>query len=697
VSQGMKNAGRRACRHARWALGMLGIVGVVAALPAQASAAPPSRGYELVSPQDKNGGDLDRDITAQDWATFGAATAGDAVAYSGSAQFADGASGAPQMQYLSNRTSSGWLTRSISPPFDAEVLNPPALGSPRIPYLAPDLKRAIAMTNVPLTDSANDLGGSWGLYMWQDGAPTWQLLSDPFAPLPSDVSTNVPSRFEFSGASEDTRHVLFASLGRQLTPDAPPGDDLATGRTLYLWSDGQLKYVSAQPNGDPTATPVGGARAATYLQHPGDNFVSNDGRRVFFTDGLDTGLLYMNQDGTTVPIAVSQIPNDNPNVRNATYWTAEAETGSRALFASFDRLTEDATAGGDGGDVYMWDSTRPEGQRLVDLTTSSPNGAGAIGFVGAAKDLRRAYFVASSALTGDANPNAPNLYSWSEADGVELVAELTGMDASVWSYTRATIDGLNNYRDARTTPDGSKLVFVSGAQLTDYDNAGQRQVYMWDAATKETTCVSCSSALPASTGETGLYPARNVLSAFPTIPYRLSRNLSADGSSVIFETAQALLPQDSNAKADVYEWKDGQLALVSRGQGNYPSQFVDASADGRDVFFITRERLVGSDRDNQSDMYDARIGGGFPESSPPILCQGDACQGSIPNSPVFAPPATSTATSGGNATPRKTSKAKKKKKCARGQVRKKVKGKSRCVKKKKQQQRRQARTQGRRR
>ncbi len=682
----MRDGGQRAGRFVRRVFGVLGIVGVLACLPAQALGAPPSRGFELVSPQDKNGGDLDRDILIQDWASSGAADAGGAVAYSGSSQFADPASGAPQTQYLSRRTGEGWVTRSISPPFDAEVLNPTALSSPRVVYLSSDLSRAAALTNVPLTDPAAKLGGSWGMYLWQAAGPAWRLISDPWASLGPDLSANVPDRFEFSGASEDMRHIVFASRGRQLTADGPPSDDFADGRALYMWSDGELEFVSVLPDGEPAAQASGGARAALvpYPPYPGDHLVSDDGQRVFFTEGRNTGPLYVRENGaTTRPVSVSEQTGAEPIAQIAEFWAAEAATGSRAVFSSAERLTDDATAGGDGADVYLWDGSAPVGSRVTDLTTTSPNGAGAIGLAAASRDLRRVYFVAAAALTGDAVANRPNLYMWSEGEGLDLVAELTGLDSSVWSVIRTTIDGLGTYRDARTTDDGSKLLFVSAAQLTSYDNAGQRQVYLYDAATKDVTCVSCSSALPASTGEAGLFMARNVLSAFPTVPYRLSRNLSEDGSSVIFETSQALLPQDSNGRADVYEWRDGALRLVSSGQGSSGAQFVDASANGQDVFFMTRERLVKSDRDNQSDMYDARVGGGFPDAAEPVLCQGDACQGATPDSPAFAPPATSTFVGDGNAAPAKSKQVKKKKpkKCARGRVRKKVKGKSRCVKK----------------
>ena len=53
--------------------------------------------------------------------------------------------------------------------------------------------------------------------------------------------------------------------------------------------------------------------------------------------------------------------------------------------------------------------------------------------------------------------------------------------------------------------------------------------------------------------------------------------------------------------------------LLSDGKSEDESYLVDASANGRDVFFSTRQSLVGWDANDNYDVYDAREGGGFPE------------------------------------------------------------------------------------
>jgi hypothetical protein len=130
------------------------------------------------------------------------------------------------------------------------------------------------------------------------------------------------------------------------------------------------------------------------------------------------------------------------------------------------------------------------------------------------------------------------------------------------------------------------------------------------------------------------------------MPYRLPRNLSADGSRVFFETSERLVSGDSNGVLDVYVWEDGQVDLISTGRGSEASELIDMSASGDDVFFTTRERLSVMDCDDQMDVYDARVNGGFASLEPPgpcgedESCQGELCQGSPSGQPLFPMPRT---------------------------------------------------------
>jgi hypothetical protein len=106
--------------------------------------------------------------------------------------------------------------------------------------------------------------------------------------------------------------------------------------------------------------------------------------------------------------------------------------------------------------------------------------------------------------------------------------------------------------------------------------------------------------------------------------------------------------------------------LISTGASPDSSYLVDASADGRDVFISTREKLYPADKDDRFDVYDARVDGGFPYVEPPI-CEG-SCRGpGTGPGPTYLP-----GTSAFDAPPEPATKP-----CRKGFVRK----GSKCVKK----------------
>ena len=453
-------------------------------------------------------------------------------------------------------------------------------------------------------------------------------------------------------------HVVFDANFRQLTPDGSPGAG------VYEWDHGELRFVSVLPDGTPAPLGFAGARDVVLQQtFHGDNVISDDGRRIFFTAG-DAGLYVREDASTTRLISGSERSGDDPNSPlTANFQTAKADDGSAALFTSPFKLTADATAGGPDGssaDLYLWRAEPDaDGKHLIDLTTGDlDDGGGVLGIAAAADDLSHVYFVARGDQAPGARPGQPNLYVWTEGEGVRHVATLDGSeipgssgiprDQAVWSIERTSSSA--RYRDARVSADGSRLLFSSHAPLTSHDNDGHRQVYLYDADADQLDCVSCSSSLPSATGDADLFPLQGRAWS-PNAPLRLPRNLSADGRTAFFETAQKLVDADANGKPDVYAWVDGDLRLMSSGQSGEGSEFIDASASGDDVFFTTRERLVGADQDDQIDVYDARVGGGFPEQQLPPACQGDACQGQPSGQPSAGEPGSSTLQGRGDVRP----------------------------------------------
>jgi hypothetical protein len=91
------------------------------------------------------------------------------------------------------------------------------------------------------------------------------------------------------------------------------------------------------------------------------------------------------------------------------------------------------------------------------------------------------------------------------------------------------------------------------------------------------------------------------------------RGVSADGSTVVFQTTDSLSPDDTDDdQADIYEHSGGVTRLVSKPEPGVPPPFipfafysplVSISADGRRVAFQTDQQLVTDDSDFSQDVY----------------------------------------------------------------------------------------------
>ena len=104
------------------------------------------------------------------------------------------------------------------------------------------------------------------------------------------------------------------------------------------------------------------------------------------------------------------------------------------------------------------------------------------------------------------------------------------------------------------------------------------------------------------------------------------------------------------------------MSLVSTGSAVEPVEHVLISPSGRDIFFQTVQGIVPQDTDGAPDVYDARLGGGFP---PPAAerqpCASDACQGALTNpAPLLVPGSVSQAPGGNLPAPRAKAVGKKK-------------------------------------
>src|SRR6478752_2332106 len=206
---------------------------------------------------------------------------------------------------------------------------------------------------------------------------------------------------------------------------------------------------------------------------------------------------------------------------------------------------------------------------------------------------------------------------------------------------------------------GPHRLFVSTAEIPPFDNTDANtgepdaEVYLEGpppgGGPSRLICISCN---PSGERPRGSASIPGAVANGSTVLYK-PRVLSAGGNRVFFDSADRLITPDTDSRPDVYEWEadgvgsctssPGCVGLVSGGRGE-GGRFLDASADGRDAFFLTGDSLIGADP-GSIDVYDFRAGGGFPEPAAPFVCAGDACQ-ALPSPPEDPAPATLAPTSG---------------------------------------------------
>ncbi len=607
---------------------------------------PDCRAYEVVSPQVKEGNDV---IGLLEGGQVEASQAGDAVVFSALGSFAEPVAGALLNIYLSGHGEQGWSTHSISP---REGIDPPYLAEAAVFYaFTNDLTAGIVIDSMPLVPGApehvkniyrrDNSDSSYGLY-----TPTGPPASQ-FAPAPS-----------YLAASTDLRHVVFSDEA-QLTPDAPEAG--INDPNLYESSDGEMRLVGILPDGSvaPRGVSLGGWTTTGSVA----NAVSEDGSRVFFTakatpEALATGI-YMREDGAhTVQISP---PGDR-----AAYWTASS-SGSKVLFSRPD--------GSGAPELDLYDVASGVTTQIAPSAGGPTGFYQATGLIAANDDLTHVYFVSTEQLVaGQGKAGSSNLYLWSEG-ALSYIA--TG------NFPESTATGSLAGGRPRTTASGRYLAFSSSSKLTHYENVGHAEVYRYDAQAQHLTCVSCNAdgAPPTANSELSLgSEGSTIYGAVNWLP----RNLNENGE-VFFDSGEALVPHDTNGAIDVYEYKDGHVSLISSGRGGSGARFKDASADGENVFFVTRDRLVEADRDNLVDLYDAHVGAVSAQPLTPPACSGTGCQGVPSAQPIFATPPSVTYNGVGNfqapppkATVKSLSRAQKLARALKACHAKKAKKRSRC-------------------
>lgn len=734
-----------------------------AALPATASAyahieAPPiystapglpdGRVYEQVSPADKSGNEAGASSSAftkipGTWRYAQAGAEGDSILFEGTGPMGETAD-AYDPYFVATRSSSGWHTKGLLPPAQGRAAEIGTLnGKPT--YLDPssDLSHVMFVSgravyseppypqvcDAELLDFSSS--GSFAPATWLTRAQASGAL-ESCAPENGSVTP--------VGGTPSFSTVYFAYAGTILPEDAARqqgeiqrGQEVLTAESsawgYYEDREGTVREAGVLPDG--SLDPFGAVPAASGHGRPGPgagNEVSADGSRALFVspdpascsilDGgenncaLDPPELYVRENGEktllvskdTLLATVDGLPSGAPDgvlpTRNPTYqvghylrifggsYVFASSDGSQAFFQSEDRLTNEAPEGPPG-------NTSPKAYDFNVNTgelTYLPGVEGRI--LAAAADGSVFAFERPEA---DGGPGELDL--WSSGPGGGTVNSIAQLPIG------AAPQGL--VPEARMTPDGSVLVFVTSADVPGgFNSGGFRQVYRYDTIADTLGCVSCAPVGVTPTGDAqisqlaAIEDEENGSGGPAIIPGTVeNRGISTNGDRVFFDTPDPLVPQDTNANTfgllngeevkqgrDVYEWENGEVYLISTGKGPRNSYFLDNSENGDDLFFATTDSLVPGDTDAGYDIYDARVphpGDNQPPAAVP--CDGSVCQGPANVPTPLGAPASATFAGLGDLTPESVSNSTaiskpkpKVARCRKGYVRKKGK----CVKNK---------------
>jgi hypothetical protein len=620
---------------------------------------PDCRGYEQVTPADKTGN------TPSGWfmssPRYGrASSGGDKVIYGVSGPLGETSRGHQQFA-ASQRTSTGWTTRNVVDGPDPSVAVTTLASNLNSPFLAADASRVMfssAGTFGPPNPYVPGVGTpvSAAVYLTDPlGRLTW--LSEPVIPdpdaTPGELTPDMFQDMQALGGSPDLSTSYFTYTGTLVAADAPRKGTRSPG--LYVYKDGVLASAGILPGGATAGS--GGARLAAAESYGSTgaagirHSISADGSRLYFVSPAvyDAGAppqLYLRASNgavtrlTTVEGTSTAAPHGVIPIGSSNQFAIASASGQSAVFASVDKLTADAPPEDGTTRIYSFDAR-------TGRLTYMPAVSG---------DVLEVSDDGSTILTMSrpSGPDGDGLYA------VDLTIVRNGVPSSIGTFSVSDNRPELVFDNVRLASDGSWVVFVSTGAFGDVNqHPGQRQVYRYEIGDAQPACLSCAAAGQPNRGsDVVLSPINSVSGSIAGTPKVEARGASEDGARVVFETAEALVPRDANGKRDIYRWQvsgdggAGSVALVSTGASDRDSFLIDTSTTLDSVFFVTSEGLVRGDTDAAYDVYDARVDGGFLEtSSGQTACTGDGCQASAAPPPVLPVLGTVTFSGNGNVPP----------------------------------------------
>ncbi len=620
---------------------------------------PDCRAYEQLTPVDKGG--------AQEIFAYHGVVANTLVGEDGDhfalhnevVHWGSGPTAGGSPYFFSREAGSGWRMTAAAAQPEAGIHK-----------YAPEIYDA-NLTRVGFSSSYNTGPAGPSPFELKVGTPGGPYVGTP--PIPSQFTG------AWVGGSPDLSKLILQTTYHKLL-----GTNTGTkqGADLYEYSEGNLSLANGGIGTCGARLPAGTQGSGESTPGRTSHAVSADGRRVF----------------------LEAVPGANCSAPSHLYMRLDGQTDSdlgaysfRAANALGTEVLLEKQLGGEASEFLLYDTETQALKPLFSIHSHLEHG------LTVSEDLSAIYFLSRERLAGTGAPPR-SLGDLQDSQGSQIALEnLYRYDIPAEALRFVVQTSQPNESKGRSqSPDGRyfyweawKVAGLPGGnpppqqvnETGEVNNVEPNQVYRYDSATGTVQCFSCASpfnpepALPATLNETGAgfgpVTGSNQVPNFSVA--------SANGDFVFFDTASALVPADVDGEvapentiatnglltehrsslyspsSDVYEWRkdgidgcthvQGCLSLITSGRGGFLIHFLGTAHEGRDAFFATDESLLPSDNDTAGDVYDARIGGGFPAPSPrPVECEGDACSNPTP-APNDPTPSSSTYSGPGNERP----------------------------------------------
>jgi hypothetical protein len=631
----------------RRTLALASTTAVFAGLIGASSAVAADWGYEQVTPVNKGGGA----ISYVD--TFRTSPDGNSFLYTTNSEFTTLPSeGQPMyMRYLGSRGPDSWSNRSLDPPYDAGAGSGAAFNIMGVTRSSYGLDHTIMASTVAVTPGAIEGGGN--VYLRNSRTGEYTLVAADENRVLSQLFTTNYGASSSQWVAPDGQATIFSSP-LALVPGAPDNSENVTqGGAAYSWTaeDG-LEALSVLPESEGGEIVPFASWGAGNETGPRESTPRHNGLDHFYFSPLieyDIRGAYERTEGVTYPISYSRVTGDQSVLEQA-YVLSTSDNGEYMLFQTKNNtpLTADTPPGTEVGEGETYLGPASFLYRYTQADKSIEYVGTVNGYSGAfqmTQDGQTVGFQSNAKLTEDAIAGEPNIYLWRDGE-LQLIAtpEASSSGASTASGMRVLSE---NGRYAVFADNSARL-----ANQFDQENVSEKcppafgegpgpcsQVFLFDAEAtgEQLSCVSCRPDGAAPNGNSGDPITGN--SAHARMDEHQMQTAANDGTA-FFTTLDGLLPEDGNELEDVYAYKDGELRLLSRARMGMASRFLDATYDGKTVFFATNDPVVGTDTDRAYDVYMTREGAGYPFNAvvPVPPCDAlEACRGVSSAPPASAP------------------------------------------------------------